>query len=423
VQHEPSFRDRAKVGERRGKLGGPQELDGAETAEDRLRRALTKDLSRIGAVERCIRPAALESYETLLGCPAVERRLIALGLDPVGATVAQRAAVAHEVLIDAIDRQSTTDQLVGEALLAVTPRFEDQKVKDRKETLLSLGFKRDTYKDRRPFVLGRIVSYLISAETPDRVSVSADRVRDRAIDAIDVLLGDAVRWWFSGHIRDYLFRWIFPTRNWQRRRANNNALPLFLVSSLTELIESASNAISDQSPGSAKRYLSEVRDDFEGLHDAVTAFKEASIALCPEAGDVWGCYEASGFPLSARRRSIKAVSPAWFVYPPLPDEPDLLAECAESARVIAGAIERYSSVGLVRACYEAIKEISEALSDHIGIYTAEVLDVSDFESVPLRLDEHIWLLWEAKYRVIVNSMITRENDKWQQSEILEPGLD
>ncbi|MBS1883590.1 MAG: hypothetical protein JSS97_11620 [Actinobacteria bacterium] len=132
---------------------GAASLADRKALEDKLYDALTE----IGTKRKSIHPSVLEDYDLLLECPQVSGRLNSRDR-------ARIARVAHTALREVVSTfPDRTDQLVGEAILAVG-RFEGESVDERKrlveETEIT-GCSKDGYKRRRPKVLRAIVRSLL----------------------------------------------------------------------------------------------------------------------------------------------------------------------------------------------------------------------------------------------------------------------
>ncbi|MGA7966747.1 MAG: hypothetical protein WCB49_12850 [Gammaproteobacteria bacterium] len=138
----------------------------APQKQDPLYQALLK----IGRVNRSIKASVLSAYPALLGCEAVTRQA---GRNATDHTRAERA---RQVLMDAINDLNTsdgdqTDFLIAQAALCATSEFEGQQISARKELLAEkYHIPGHVFRDRRPYVLSRIVAYL-GPNTPSTSSL------------------------------------------------------------------------------------------------------------------------------------------------------------------------------------------------------------------------------------------------------------
>lgn len=148
--------------------------------------ALLDELEALGSKRRTFSPAALESCESLLACPAVVRRV------PASTPIRERARAARAVVLDAIaGLDSEKDRLIAAAVLCTEPEYEDKYVKERVALLGKEhgGNWRHLYDDRRPRILEQIVRQLLSEHDDDIVR----RLPSYAVEDLPRPMGDAAR--------------------------------------------------------------------------------------------------------------------------------------------------------------------------------------------------------------------------------------
>jgi hypothetical protein len=118
---------------------------------------LYKELGKIGRRRIPLTPTSLLSYETLLHCSEVNRRVAGRKV----VTDLQRAEAAHNAILDAIRWiPEPPERRIAEAVLGSVKPFIGERVIDRKKTLAKEGIGYDMFKEKRPTALGQVVDYL-----------------------------------------------------------------------------------------------------------------------------------------------------------------------------------------------------------------------------------------------------------------------